>query len=112
MATAENDSRLYALDLARKDRNAARRHTEIQELHELEHDREARLEEFHVRLAKDTEWNAYLAGAEGSALVTPRGSTVLIKRKEEKKKRKNITNTRSDNHTAATRGSHRCNARG
>jgi hypothetical protein len=32
MATADNDSRLYALDLVRKAHNAARRHTEIQVL--------------------------------------------------------------------------------
>jgi hypothetical protein len=76
MTTAENDSRLYALDLVRRERNAARRRTEIQDLQALEHGREAKLEEFHARLAKDMEWNAYLASAEGSALVTPRGSTV------------------------------------
>lgn len=78
MATAENDSRLYALDLERRARNAERRRAELQEVHALEHGREAKLEEFHARLAKDIEWNAYLAGAEGSVLATPRGSTVRI----------------------------------
>lgn len=80
MASAENDSRLWALDLARRALNAERRQKETHDVTALENLRTAKLGEFNARKEKDAEWRAYLAAAEGTALVTPRGATVRTRR--------------------------------
>lgn len=80
MACADNDSRLCALDRARRERNAQRRRTQTQEVDALESGRNAQLREFHAHLAQDVEWRSYIAAAEGSALVTPRGATISTPR--------------------------------